>query len=258
MVKKLTVDKIWPHPTKWSKSVEEKEEKRKIVRKRKKLEKVTVWCLDRGNGDGYRLLQLPPSCKWTQISDDGSTNCLSYNMVSLPLLLVEKAGALKETFVFLTRSSLTFRSWDNLCKLLSLEICEAFLSNVHLFRPYFRETLVGLLPWFFRICFFFNFYSNGGGSWYQNSVKACLTIGGLVGRFWSPLKFPTFLPPSFKLSVGREELRNGHFHEDAETFGDRIRLSVILRNINQRDIRRDAFQDTHTLRPAKNWKKLKW
>ena len=44
------------------------------------------------------------------------------------------------------------------------------------------------------------------------------------------------------------------FHEDAETFGDRIRLSVILRNINQRDIRRDAFQDTHTLRPAKNWK----
>ena len=106
----------------------------------------------------------------------------------------------------------------------------------------------------FRICFFFNFYSNGGGSWYQNSVKACLTIGGLVGRFWSPLKFPTFLPPSFKLSVGREELRNGHFHEDAETFGDRIRLSVILRNINQRDIRRDAFQDTHTLRPAKNWK----
>ena len=106
----------------------------------------------------------------------------------------------------------------------------------------------------FRICFFFNFYSNGGGSWYQNSVKACLTIGGLVGRFWSPLKFPTFLPPSFKLSVEREELRNGHFHEDAETFGDRIRLSVILRNINQRDIRRDAFQDTHTLRPAKNWK----
>ena len=106
----------------------------------------------------------------------------------------------------------------------------------------------------FRICFFFNFYSNGGGSWYQNSVKACLTIGGLVGRFWSPLKFPTFLPPSFKLSVEREELRNGHFHEDAETFGDRIRLSVILRNINQRDIRRDAFQDTHTLRPTRNWK----
>ena len=127
--------------------------------------------------------------------------------------------------------------------------CQMFTS----FGPISERPLLDCCPDFLGYVFF-NFYSNGGGSWYQNSVKACLTIGGLVGRFWSPLKFPTFLPPSFKLSVEREELRNGHFHEDAETFGDRIRLSVILRNINQRDIRRDAFQDTHTLRPAKNWK----
>ena len=138
-----------------------------------------------------------------------------------------------------------------LCKLLSGEIFKAFLSIVHLPKLFFKDTSVESVAPFFRICWnILECFRIRRGSWYQHSVEACLTIRLCWPKDFDRLKFPTFLPP-FKHGVGWEEVWNRYSDEDAETFGDRIRLGSILRNINQRifrDFCRDAFRDTHTSR----------
>ena len=111
----------------------------------------------------------------------------------------------------------------------------------------FRTGFYGVLAHFFR--FFRHFWSRGG-SCYQNSVKACPTIQVWSQRFWS-VEISDVSFPFSNTAERWKEVWNGYFHEAAETFGDRIRLSSILRNINQRifrDFCRDAFLDTHTLR----------
>ena len=136
---------------------------------------------------------------------------------------------------------------DWLCKLLSRKICKAFFSIVHLLRLYFRQASMECCPTFFR---FVRHFWSPGGSCYQNSVKACPTIQSLVWsqRFWS-VEISDVSSPFSNTAKRSKEVWNGYFHEDAETFGDRIRLSSILRNINQRifwDFCCDAFLDTHT------------
>ena len=117
------------------------------------------------------------------------------------------------------------------------------------------DRLLWSVAHFFR--FVRHFWSLGGGSCYQNSVKACPTIQSLVWsqRFWS-VEISDVSSPFSNTAKRSKEVWNGYFHEDAETFGDRIRLSSILRNINQRIFRDfccDAFLDTHTLRLAAAW-----
>ena len=111
----------------------------------------------------------------------------------------------------------------------------------------FQTGFYGVLAHFFR--FFRHFWSRGG-SCYQNSVKACPTIQVWSQRFWS-VEISDVSFPFSNTAERWKEVGNGYFHEAAETFGDRIRLSSILRNINQRifrDFCRDAFRDTHTSR----------
>ena len=113
----------------------------------------------------------------------------------------------------------------------------------------FQTGFYGVLAHFFR--FFRHFWSRAG-SCYQNSVKACPTIQVWSQRFWS-VEISDVSSPFSNTAKRSKEVWNGYFHEDAETFGDRIRLSSILRNINQRifwDFCCDAFLDTHTLRLA--------
>ena len=105
----------------------------------------------------------------------------------------------------------------------------------------FRTGFYGVLPHFFR--FFRHFWSQGG-SCYQNSVKACPTTQVWSQRFWS-VEISDVSSPFSNTAKRWKEVWNGYFHEDAETFGDRIRLGRILRKTSIKEFFEMHFWCSH-------------